>query len=153
MRRSSLLWFLPLWLVGCSAKDAVSLSVRISQANVAVQDGAFGSTASGSFQIQFTLGPEASGSTTVTPENFSLQTQSGQSLAPVLMVESTTTFPLVVDKGETKSVKFTFTGPEVDRAAACAGQVKILGSVRDSLKDATDPVQSDAITPSCEPAT
>jgi hypothetical protein len=137
MRFSSLVWALPLLLVGCSAKDAVSLSVRLSPATVTVMNGAFGVAASGSFQL-----------TTVTLENFSLQTLQGAPLVPVLSLEPATG-PLLLNKGDSKSLTFTFTDQQVDNDAACAGQVEIRGSVSDTLKGSTDPVVSDAITPDC----
>jgi hypothetical protein len=148
MRFSSLVWALPLLLVGCSAKDAVSLSVGLSPATVTVTNGAFGGAASGSFQLTLTLGPEASGPTTVTLDNFSLQTLQGTPLVPVLSLEPATG-PLTVNKGDSKSLTFTFTDQQVDHDAACAGQVEIRGSVSDTLKGGTDPVVSDAITPDC----
>jgi len=148
MRFSSLVWALPLLLVGCSAKDAVSLSVRLSPATVAVTNGAFGGAASGSFQVTFTLGPEASGPTTVTLENFSLGTLQGTPLVPVLSLEPATG-SLLINKGDSKSLTFTFSDQQVDHDAACAGQVEIRGSVSDTLKGGTDPVVSDAITPDC----
>ncbi|HEY1534198.1 MAG TPA: hypothetical protein VGF76_09270 [Polyangiaceae bacterium] len=148
MRCSSLVWALPLLLVSCSAKDAVSLSVRLSPATVTVTNGAFGGAASGNFQLTFSLGPEASGPTTVTLENFSLQTLQGAPLVPVLSLEPATG-PLLLNKGDSKSLTFTFTDQQVDHDAACAGQVEIRGSVSDTLKGGTDPVVSDAITPDC----
>jgi hypothetical protein len=148
MRFSSLVWALPLLLLGCSAKDAVSLSVRLSPATVTVKNGAFGGSASGSFQVTFTLGPEASGPTTVTLENFSLEAWQGAPLVPVLSLDPATD-PLVINKGETKGLTLTFTDQPLDHDAACAGQVDIRGSVSDTLKGSTDPVVSDPITPDC----
>jgi hypothetical protein len=148
MRFSSLVWALPLLLLGCSAKDAVSLSVSLSPATVTVTSGAFGGATSGTFQLTFTLGPEASGPTTVTLENFSLETLQGAPLVPVLSLEPATG-PLLINKGGSKSLTFTFTDQQVDHDAACAGQVLIRGSVSDTLKGGTDPVVSDAITPDC----
>jgi hypothetical protein len=148
MRFSSLVWALPLLLVSCSAKDAVSLSVRVSPATVTVTNGAFGGAASGSFQLTLTLGSEASGPTTVTLENFSLETLKGAPLVPVLSLDPPTG-PLTVTKGSTETLTFTFTDQQVDHDAACAGQVQIRGSVSDTLKGGTDPVVSDAITPDC----
>jgi hypothetical protein len=159
MRRSSLLLAMPLLLLACSAKDAVSLSVRISQSSLTVKNSVFttGGSASGSlsgtFQVALTVGPEASGSSTVTEQSFTLQTQSGASLVDVLMVDSDTQFPLVVGKGETKTVTFTIAPSSIDHDAACAGQVKIIGSFGDSLNGATESAQSDPITPTCPAAT
>jgi hypothetical protein len=149
MRCSPLVWALPLLLAGCSAKDAVSLSVRISPATVTLQNGAFGHSASGSFQTKLTLGPEASGPTMVSAENFALQTQSGQPLIDVLMLTPDMTFPLNVGKGESKTVTFTFTDQLLDHDAACGDPLEILGSFSDTLKGGTDSTMSDPITPSC----
>src|SRR5882724_1165832 len=124
MRRSLLISSLPLLVAGCSAKDAVSLSVRLSPAAVTVKNGVFGGSASGSFQLTLTLGPEASGPATVTPENFSLETLRGAPLVPVLSLAPATA-PWLINKGETKSLTFTFTDQQVDHDAACAGQVEI----------------------------
>ncbi len=151
MRGSSLLCLLPLLLTGCSAKDAVSLSVRISQSALTVRQGAFGGSLTGSFQVQLTVGPEASGASTVTAQSFSLQTQSGMVLVDVLKVESDAAFPLSVGKGETKHVTFTIEQSAINHDAACAGPLKIRGSFSDSLKGGTEPAESDPITPGCDP--
>ncbi len=150
MRGLSMIGLLTL-LAGCSAKDAVSLSVRISQSAITVRQGAFGGSLSGSFQVQLTVGPEASGPSTVMPQSFSLNTESGMALVDALKVESDATFPLSVGKGETKSVKFTIEPSAIDHDAACAGPLKVLGSFSDSLKGGTEPVQSDPIVPGCDP--
>jgi hypothetical protein len=148
MRFSSLLWALPLLLVSCSAKDAVSLSAQISTATVTVKNGAFGGSASGSFQLTLALGSEASGPTTVTLENFQLETVKRDPLVPVLALDQATT-PVVIDKGKSKTLTFTFTDQGLDHDAACAGSVDIRGSVSDTLKGGTDPVTSSSITPDC----
>jgi hypothetical protein len=145
---------MPLLLLGCSAKDAVSLSVRISQSALTVNSGTFSGSLSGTFQVVLTVGPEASGSSTVTEQTCALQTQSGTSLVDVLTVSSDATFPLVVGKGETKTVTFTIAPSSIDHDAACAGQLKILGSFGDSLNGGVnESVQSDPITPMCPAAT
>jgi hypothetical protein len=148
MRFSSLVWALPLLLVSCSAKDAVSLSAQISTATVTVKNGAFGGSASGSFQLTLALGSEASGPTTVTLENFQLETVKREPLVPVLALDQATT-PVVIDKGKSKTLTFTFTDQGLDHDAACAGSVDIRGSVSDTLKSGTDPVTSSSITPDC----
>jgi hypothetical protein len=148
MRLPLLILSLPLLAAGCSAKDAVSLSVRLSQAEVDVSMGTFGSSVSGSVVVELTLGPEASGPTTVNVDNLSLETQSGEALVPVLSL-SGAGFPLVVGKGETKSVTLTIAAPMVDYAKACAGQVQVRGSFSDTLKGATDSAVSDPIVPGC----
>ena len=148
MRFSPLVWALPLLLASCSAKDAASLSVQISTATVTVKTGAFGGSASGTFQLTLALGSEASGPTTVTLENFQLETLKRDPLVPVLALDQATT-PVVINKGESKILTVTFTDQQLDHDAACAGSVDIRGSVSDTLKGGTDPVASSPITPDC----
>ncbi len=139
-----------LLLAACGDKSAVSLSAQIPDASVSVADTAFGdATLSGSFSLLLALGPEASGPTNVTLGNFSLQDANGAALVDVLSLTSNPEFPVDVDKGGSKTVAFTFSKDSVDRAALCAGQVRIVGSLMDSLKGGTDPVSSGLLTPDC----
>jgi len=139
-----------LLLAACGDKSAVSLSAQITQGTVQVADTAFGDAAlSGSFSLLLALGPEASGSTTVTLGNFSLQDANGAALVDVLSLDSTPPFPINVDKGGSQTVTLTFAKDSVDRAALCAGQVRIVGSLMDTLKGGTDPVSSAPLTPDC----
>jgi hypothetical protein len=151
MRFWSAFWLLPALLVACGDKSAVSLSADVTSASVKVEDTAFGAALSGSFALSLALGPEASGPTHVTLGNFSLQTAGGAALIDVLNLQSTPTFPVDVAKGGSQTVSFTFDQDSVDRAALCAGQVRIVGSVMDSLKGGTDPISSFLITPDCDP--
>jgi hypothetical protein len=150
MRFSLLVLGLPLCLVSCGDKSAVSLTAQVDQAAVMVQAAPLGTTVTGSFELKLELGPEASGPTTVTLGNFALQTASGGPLVDSLPVDSgSTTFPLVVNKGSTETTTFSFNVAKGDHDAICAGQVIIVGSVMDSLKGGTDPLQSAPFTPSC----
>ena len=54
-----------------------------------------------------------------------------------------------MNKGESKQVVFTLDEIDVDRDAVCAGHVRIVGSVMDTLKGGTVPVRSASITPEC----
>ena len=150
MRFSSLALALPLCLVSCGDKSAVSLSAQVNQANVTVTSTALVTTTSGGFELLLELGPEASGPTTVTLGNFALQTAAGSPLIDPLPVDpGSTTFPLVVNKGGSQTAMFSFTSSKGDHDAICAGQVIIVGSVMDSLKGGTDPLSSPPFTPSC----
>lgn len=140
---------LPALLAACGDKAAILLTADIRQPTVSVADGAAGSTLSGSFQLVLALGAEASGPTHVTLGNFSLQTEAGVSLVDVLKLDSSPEFPIDLDKGATQTVSFTFDEDSVDRDALCAGRVRIVGSVLDSLKGGTDPVSSELTTPDC----
>jgi hypothetical protein len=139
---SALLW--SVLLPACGSKGSVSLLVEIDQPMVHVDDGI-----SGSFQLSLALGSEASGSTRVTLGNFSLQTEAGAPLIDVLNLSSTPEFPVDVAKGDTQIVSFTFDRGSVDHDAVCAGKVRIVGSVMDTLKGGTDPVSSALFTPDC----
>jgi len=141
-------------LSGCGDKSAVSLSVSVANASVSAQPSTFGATLGGGFQLDFELGPEASGPTTVTLGNFALQSASGSAIVDPLQVDSPgTTFPLTIQKGGSSQVTFTISSKasltQDQQSAICAGQVVIVGSVMDSLKGGTDPLQSVAITPTC----
>lgn len=142
-------------LLGCGSKGAVSLVADIREPSIIVEDSPFGaSSVSGSFDLHLALGPEASGPTTVTLGNFSLQNEAGESLVDVLHPELDTDFPLLIAKGASKTVHFTLRqGDSVERSKACAGRVRIVGSVMDTLQGGTDPVESLLLLPDCRPAT
>jgi hypothetical protein len=153
MRFWPLVLALPLGLSSCGDKSAVSLTVVMDQATVTAQDGALGAALGGGFELKFALGPEASGSTTVTLGSFAVQNASGAALVdPVEVMASGASFPLVIEKGGNQAVTFTLspkTLKQADRDALCAGQVKIVGTVMDSLKGGTDAVSSELLTPTC----
>ena len=140
---------LPVLLAACGSKGTVSLLVAIDQPMVSVVDGAAGTSLSGSFQVSLAQGSEASGSTHVTPGNFSLQTEAGAPLIEVLNLTSTPEFSVDVAKGQTQTLSLVFEKDSVDRDAVCAGKVRIVGSVMDSLKGGTEPVSSALFTPDC----
>jgi hypothetical protein len=155
MRLWSLAWVLPLCLVSCGDKSAVSLTITLDQATVTATNGTFdGATLDGGFELKFELGPEASGSTTVTLGTFAVQSAAGAVLVDQLKLDSGgTSFPLVVNKGSSQMVRFTLTSMKPlaasERDALCAGQVQIIGSVVDTLKSGTDSLSSNLITPTC----
>ena len=154
MRARCVLWCF-IGLLGCGSKGAVSLTADIGQGSLVVKESPFGSASlTGSFELHLALGPEASGSTSVTLGNFSLQSASGAALVEILHPDVDADFPLVIEKGASKTVIFTLNkGDSVERDQACPGPVRIVGSVMDSLKGGTDPVSSPLITPDCRPAT
>ena len=160
MRFWSLPWFLPLFwvslasLAACGDKSAVSLTVTLQEPAVSATNHTLGTELGGGFVLEFDLGPEASGPTTVTPGNFALQTASGSVLVDPLPADpSGSSFPLVVAKGSTQKMTFVISSDELldpaTRDALCAGPVVIVGSVMDSLSGGTDSVRSNPITPSC----
>jgi len=148
MRLWSALWVLPALLVGCGSASDVSLSVHLSDESIQVTDGAF-SGLEGSFQLQLTLGAYANDSTQVSLGKFELQTEAGAFLADLGEATPNPMFPIDLNKGESKRVVFTIDGIGVDRDEACAGRVRIVGSVTDTLKGGSVPVQGSAITPDC----
>ena len=148
MRSWSALWVSSALLVACASASDVSLAVLMSDESIKVTDSAF-SGVQGSFRLQLALGSEANGSTRVSLGKFELQSEGGAFLADLGDATPDQVFPLDLNKGESKGVVFTIDGISVDRAAACAGPVRIVGSVIDSLKGGTVPVRSGLITPDC----
>lgn len=149
MRSWFALWFLPTLLVACSVDASdLALTARIPEASIAVTDGAFGGL-QGSFRLELSLGSEASGSTQVTGADFQLQSEAGESLAELDDAVPAPMFPIDLNKGDKKQVLFTLDGIGVDRATACAGRVRIVGSVTDTLKGGAVSVQSELLTPDC----
>lgn len=147
----SALWVLPVWLVACSvdvSASDVSLSTRISDESIKVTNGAF-SALEGSFQLELALGSHANGSTRVALGKFELQTEAGELLVDLGDAVPEPMFPIDLNQGESKQVRFDLDGIGVDRASVCAGRVRIVGSVTDTLKGGSDPVRSGAITPDC----
>jgi hypothetical protein len=149
MRLWSVLGVLPALLVACGSASTVSLSAQLTDESIKVQDTAFGASLSGGFRLRLELGSEASGSTEVTPGNFELQTEAGERLADLRDAAPDTDYPIELNKGESKQVVYTLAEVEVDRAEVCAGHVRIVGSVMDTLKGGTVPVRSAPITPDC----
>jgi hypothetical protein len=120
----------------------------MSDESIKVTNGAF-SGLEGSFQLELTLGSEANGSTQVSLGKFELQTEAGAFLADLGDAMPDQAFPINLNKGESKRVVFTLKDISVDHDAACAGPVRIVGSVMDTLKGGSDPVRSGSITPDC----
>ena len=151
MRSWSALWVSAALLVACGDAGDVSLTVETLTPSVTVTDGAFGAAVSGGFTLKLTLGSESSGSTEVTPDSFALQSESGSSLIEPLDATPApgAAIPVKVGKGESVSVGFTLKGTDVDRDAVCAGSVRIVGSLMDSLKGGSVPFRSALITPDC----
>lgn len=141
---------LPFLLAGCGDKSAISLSANIPDGSVKVQSGVFGASASGNFEMLLALGPEASDSRTVTPQNFQLVNDAKAVVADQLAVETTTPIPITIGKGESTTVSFMFADAMVDHDTACAGSLFIVGSVDDASGMGSQRVSSGALVPSCD---
>jgi hypothetical protein len=139
---------LPALLVACASASDVSLSVLMSDESIKVTNGAF-SSLQGSFQLQLVLGSEANGSTQVSMGRFELHSEAGAFLADLGDATLEPMFPINLNKGESKRVLFTLDGIGVNRDEVCAGRVRIVGTLTDTLKGGTDPVQSGLLTPDC----
>ena len=151
MRSWSALLFLPAWLVACSvdvSASDVSLTARISDESIQVTNGAF-SGLEGSFRLELVLGSEAPGSTQVLLGKFELQNAAGGFLADLGDATPEPMFPVDLNKGESKLVLFTLDGIGVERDAVCQGLVRVVGSVTDSLKGGSVPVQGALVAPEC----
>ncbi|MCB9589980.1 MAG: hypothetical protein H6718_31490 [Polyangiaceae bacterium] len=137
---------------GCGSKDSVALSAWISDAQLGVQSGTLGDRLSGSFVLNLELGPEASGSTTVTLEDFALAPAGGtEDLVPAFAPEPSESFPLTLSAGDKKQITMTIpdgdTLSDTQTGALCAGDIEIRASVRDSLgDDAITSVRSAALS-------
>jgi len=162
MRFWSVCWLLPVFLVACgdsglgsivpsvpSDQGAVSLTASIPVAMFNVMNGAFGARVEGGFRLDLALGAEASGPTSVTVGNFSLQTEAGEPIIEVLKVETPRAFPLQMNQGDEKTVNFNVAEDGVDQAKLCAGKLRVVGSVQDSLSATTKPVQSALVALAC----
>ncbi|HYQ40419.1 MAG TPA: hypothetical protein VER11_00575 [Polyangiaceae bacterium] len=149
MRSKFALLVLPAWLVACSVDASdLALTAHIAEPSIQVTDSAF-SGINGGFKLDLVLGSEANGSTQVTSADFELQNEAGESLAQLSDAVPDPMFPISLNKGESKRVVFTIEDIGVDRSAVCAGRVRIVGSVTDTLKNGMQPVQSDLFTPDC----
>src|SRR6478609_3508314 len=149
MRFWSVSWVLPACLLACSVDASdLSLTARIPEASIKVTNSAF-SGLEGSFRLQLTLGSEANGSTQVSLGKFELESEASTFLADLSDATPEPMFPIDLNKGESKQVVFTLNGIGVDRDEVCAGRVRIVGSVMDTLKSGTEPVQSELFTPDC----
>jgi len=149
MRSKFALWVLPAWLVACSVDASdLSLTAHISEPSIKVTDGAF-SSINGVFKLELVLGSEANGSTQVTSGDFELQNEAGQSLAHLSEAVPNPMFPISLNKGESKQLVFTIDDIGAERTEVCAGRVRIVGSVTDTLKNGMEPVQSELFTPDC----
>jgi len=149
MRSWSALVVLPALLFACGGdKSDISLSVLMTDESVKVSDGAFGAL-SGGFELRLELGGYSSGSTQVSLGNFSLETEAGAPLVEILDLEPSVSFPINLDAGDAQSVVFQLSADGVDRDALCAGRVRIVGSLLDTLKGGTEPVRSATLTPDC----
>ena len=148
MRSLSALWVLPALLVACGSASDLSLSVRTTDESIKVTNGAF-SGLEGNFKLQLVLGSETNGSAQVSLGKFELHTEADEFLADLSDATTEPTFPINLNKGESKQVLFTLKGISIDRDQACPGPVRIVGSVMDTLKGGTDPVRSGLITPDC----
>jgi hypothetical protein len=118
-----------------------------------VPAGGFGVTLQGSFALELHLGARASGTSQVTYTSFSLKAADGSVVVESLPVAVDKPSPVAVDPGSDVLVTFTIdSGATVldntvkDRI--CAGQVKIVGVIEDSLESESSPLESAPFSPS-----
>jgi len=135
-------------LTACGSASDLSLSAHVTDESLQVTGGAF-SGLEGSFKLELVLGSEANGATQVSLGKMELQSEAGEFLADLGDALPEPMFPIDLGKGESKQVLFTLKDISVDRDAACAGRVRIVGSVTDTLKGGSVPVRGDAVTPDC----
>jgi hypothetical protein len=137
----------------CGSKGSIALSASIQKPRVAVESATLGTRLTGGFELTLEVGPEASESSTVSLESFALVSAQDQAtlVAPLPAAPEGASFPLVVGKGELKTIRFVIAGDDpisdTQRGAICAGPVRISGAVSDTLSGGrTTPLTSAAVT-------
>ncbi len=152
MRPRALMLLAALTSIACGSKESVSLSARIGNVQVAVEQKTLGTALSGSFDLDLEVGPEASSGSTVTLEALALIRGSEALVSPLQAVPQNATFPISVGKGEIKTVSFQIDSATLLDAAVkdaiCAGPVSVGGSVTDTLSNGgRTPLSSPSVAP------
>ena len=136
-------------LAGCIDTDAaVFVDATIgAPALTVVPQGGLGFGLQGSYALELHLGARASGTSQVTYTSFSLKGSDGSVVVESLPVAVDKPSPVSVDPGGDVLVTFT-----IDTGAAtldpavkdqiCAGQVRIVGVIEDSLESESSPIES-----------
>ncbi len=139
------------WACGCGGKERIAVSASVHDVQLSVEEGTLGTFLGGEFQLLVTLGGNASRSTTVTLESFSLVRASDQTelIATLPVVTSESTFELAPGDEETLELTLDTTDPigQGVRDELCAEPVQIRGTVSDTAsEERSTPVQSGAVT-------
>jgi hypothetical protein len=124
-------------LAGCGSNESVLLEAKVEAPSLAVTATVLTTEVAGSFAIGLSLGDLASDPTTVKLGTFSLERNDQVLLSP-LKLETTPTFPISVDVGETKRVEVTIANPDEPPELAdelCGAELEIRGTLTDSLGD------------------
>jgi hypothetical protein len=120
----------------CGSPGTVSLSAKLSNPELQVEELALGQRLKGGFDLTLEVGPEATDASEVSIESFAVLRELTTVIAPLLAVPEVT-FPLRVGKGERRIVHFTLDDSKfietTERDAVCAGGVRITGVIRDTL--------------------
>lgn len=149
--RPALLVLVATLACGCGSKESVSLSARIGNVQLSVEQKTLGTALSGSFDLQLELGPEASGDTSVSLESLALLREGQAVVSPLQATPQGTSFPVQVGKGQTKTVPFVVDDSTLLDAAVkdaiCAGPLSVSGSVTDTLGGGRTTLVSPAVTP------
>jgi hypothetical protein len=139
---------------GCGSKGAVSLTASIGDVNVSVEPLTLGTRLAGSFTLSLSVGPEAEADSQVSLESFAL-VRGAETLVDALeVVPESATFPLTVPKGGSRRVTFKIGSDtklleQEAKDRICAGNVQVVGAVRDSLSDGKiTPLRGAEVTPS-----
>jgi hypothetical protein len=145
---------------GCgdvSTDTAIFVEPGVLSPSVAVSAGALGTNLTGAFQLTLHLGENASGTSQVTPEAFSLtnadETVVLVSPLPAAPTDPSRQAPFEVRPGSDVVVGYAFdTGADplpadVGDAICGAGALRITGVIRDSLENKATPAASQTFTP------
>ncbi|HLV66655.1 MAG TPA: hypothetical protein VKY73_12620 [Polyangiaceae bacterium] len=120
---------------GCGSKGAVSLSARVEAVELTVDDGPFGASLSGTFDLVLDLGGAAPEATTVSLGSFGVRNADG-SVVDAFSLDATPSFPLDLSPGDSVRVELAIAEPplldEAEAELVCSGDVWISGSVSDT---------------------
>ena len=148
-----------LGVVGCGSKDSVTLSGKVTNVSLAIDQNALGTYLSGDFDLSLKLGSYASDPVSVEAPTFVLTDATTHSELGGRPLDATTpdvSFPIEIDPGDERTISFEIRGTEplaVDVAdRLCEGPLSIRGTVPHSLHGGgTEAFGSEAVTPEgCE---
>jgi hypothetical protein len=138
--------------IGCGGKERISLSARVRNVELEVQEDLLGTFLSGQFDLLVRLGPNASESTTAELESVSLVRTGGAPTLVAALPLTTLPGPIEVRPGQERTLSLVLEDSEpiaADmREQICSAPVQITGSLTDTLSDdGSTPFSSPEQTP------
>lgn len=124
--------------LGCGSKGAVSIAAHVDSPVLSVDSGVLVTSLSGQFDLVLALGDLAPEQTSVQLGGFAVK-ETDRVLVESLALTSSETFPLVLEPGDEKRVRFVLEAgasvTEETGAALCAGRVRLSGTLSDTQSD------------------